>query len=124
MKQAIIVRNDLDISVGKLVAQACHASAKATAEAQNRGVQASGFENKVVVHTDLDGLEKKQRQAAEEEVLFVPVRDAGRTEVEPSTLTAVAIGPAPDSQVNSITGDLPLLKTEVTHHGSIDEVDE
>lgn len=100
-----------------MIAQACHASAKATTEAREIGVRVSGFENKVVVHTDLEGLEEKQRKAAEEDVLCVAVHDAGRTEVESGTLTAVAIGPDRDSRVDSITGDLPLLKSTVKTRG-------
>lgn len=37
------------------------------------------------------------------------VRDAGRTEVEPSTLTVAALGPTAVSQIDSVTGHLSLL---------------
>ena len=37
------------------------------------------------------------------------IADAGRTEVAPRSKTVLAIGPAPDSLINQITGSLGLL---------------
>lgn len=37
------------------------------------------------------------------------VRDAGRTQVDAGSVTAVAIGPAPEMTINRITGSLKLL---------------
>lgn len=37
------------------------------------------------------------------------VQDAGRTQVEPGSRTVLAIGPAPKSQIDLVTGDLKLL---------------
>jgi len=38
------------------------------------------------------------------------VRDAGRTEVEPGSITVCAIGPGRNSEIDKITGHLELLK--------------
>ncbi len=38
------------------------------------------------------------------------VRDAGRTEVDPGTITVCAIGPGRTSEIDKITGNLQLLK--------------
>lgn len=38
------------------------------------------------------------------------VRDAGRTEVDPGTITVCAIGPGKGSEIDIITGHLELLK--------------
>jgi len=38
------------------------------------------------------------------------VRDAGRTEVDPGTLTVCAFGPGRNSEIDKITGNLDLLK--------------
>jgi len=37
------------------------------------------------------------------------VRDAGHTQLEPGTVTALAIGPAGDDAVDAVTGDLSLF---------------
>ena len=110
MKQVIIVRNDLDISAGKMIAQACHASAKATVQAAGHG-----FEQKIVVHTDYEDL-KERVETSPNDVVCIPVRDAGRTEIESGTLTAAAIM-GKKHRVDSITGDLPLLKSTVKTRG-------
>ena len=104
MKQVIVVRNDLGISTGKLVTQACHAAVLGY-----RDVKARGDEKKVVVHTDGGTLMERRDRAKDNDIPHQIVQDAGKTEVDPGTVTALAVGPAPQEQVDSITGDLPLV---------------
>ena len=58
---------------------------------------------------DLAALEAAVAGAASIGVPFFVVRDAGRTQVESGTATVVAIGPAPASLVDRITGSFKLL---------------
>lgn len=37
------------------------------------------------------------------------IQDAGRTQIDPGSLTVLGVGPAPKSAVNQVTGDLKLL---------------
>ena len=37
------------------------------------------------------------------------IADAGRTQIEPGSLTVLGIGPAPKSVIDGITGNLKLL---------------
>lgn len=56
-----------------------------------------------------DGLFKLDEQAKKLNVLTSVVRDAGQTQVAPGTRTVIAVGPAPKSVLDKITGHLKLL---------------
>lgn len=101
-KQVIILRNDIDMSTGKAIAQACHASAAAT-----RHADGSGVEKKIVVKGDKQTLENKKREAKEQNIPHQQINDAGKTELQSGTATALAIGPAKHKKVDKITGELP-----------------
>ncbi|MGC9148057.1 MAG: peptidyl-tRNA hydrolase Pth2 [Sulfolobales archaeon] len=116
-KQTIIVRSDLKMSPGKLAVQVAHASVDAVLKSLDNDKWRKWLNEwivqgmkKVVVKVDN---EKKLLDLYEKCVsLEIPcslVRDAGRTELEPGTLTAVGAGPAPSRIIDKISGNLPLL---------------
>lgn len=110
-KQAIVLRTDLGMSTGKLISQACHASLKAykKASSESQDEWESGGQKKVVLDIgDEDLLERFQR-AQRNDVPAAMVKDAGLTEIEPGTETALGVGPAEESKIDSVTGDLKLL---------------
>jgi len=49
------------------------------------------------------------RRAREAHLPSILIEDAGHTQVEPGTKTCVGIGPAPDGEIDRITGALKLL---------------
>lgn len=115
LKQVIVIRRDLKMSVGKIVAQGCHASQGATEIVMTRnpqyflGWKKSG-RTKIVLgvdsFTEMDHLiQSAIMMGMDLEVIY----DAGRTEVAEGTLTAIAIGPAPTNMIDKITGSLKLL---------------
>lgn len=112
MKQAIVARSDLGMGTGKLAAQVAHASLNAYEEAEvdARDQWRGAGQTKVVLEVDgEDALLELAAQARQANVPVAVVRDAGRTQLDPGTVTAVGIGPAPDTDVDRITGDLSLL---------------
>lgn len=113
MKQAIIIRSDLKMGKGKLAAQAAHASLQGYRLALAKG-------KRLVERWDAEGQKKiVLKVASESELLALKerarglpcalIRDAGFTQLEPGTVTCIAIGPAEDEKIDAITKDLGLL---------------
>lgn len=114
-KLAVVVRNDLKLSKGKLAVQVAHACVTCTisAKTHKRDWFKKWFEagqKKVVLK--IDSLEELYRLKSKAEEAALPthlVTDAGLTELKPGTITCFGIGPAPSALIDSITGKLKLL---------------
>ncbi|MFB6130328.1 MAG: peptidyl-tRNA hydrolase Pth2 [Salinigranum sp.] len=111
MKQAIVARADLGMGRGKLAAQVAHASLSAyedTDPKTRREWKGSG-QKKIVLKANGEAELFELADVAEREGLpHAIVRDAGHTQVDPGTVTALAVGPGPDEVVDRVTGDLSL----------------
>lgn len=115
IKQVIIIRKDLNMRKGKMVAQGCHASLGA----YNEAIHVKGYDivewdhtgqTKICVGVDSESeLLMCFRMAKAIQIPAYLVLDAGRTEFKEPTHTAVAIGPASEELINPITGLLKLL---------------
>ena len=112
MKQAIVARTDIGMGTGKLAAQVAHASLSAyedTGAAARREWKGEG-QKKVVLKADGESNLFELADAADREGLpYAVVRDAGHTQLDPGTVTALAVGPGPDAAVDKVTGELSLL---------------
>jgi PTH2 family peptidyl-tRNA hydrolase len=115
MKQAIVVRTDLKMGKGKVAAQVAHASLSAAEAAQQRKPSwYSGWKNegqaKIVLRVDSEeALRELHRKAKSAGLPVSLIEDRGLTQLEPGATTCMGIGPAPDSDVDAITGKLKLL---------------
>jgi peptidyl-tRNA hydrolase, PTH2 family len=123
-KQVIILRKDLNMRKGKMVAQGAHASLGAmlsvgvyTENTLTLPLDArlkpwlTGIFKKVCVSVssekELLGLHEVAQKAG---LLCALIQDAGLTEFGGvPTYTALAIGPDLEEKVNELTGTLPLL---------------
>ena len=47
--------------------------------------------------------------ASSNKIHIAVITDAGRTQVEPGTVTCMGLGPAPASELDKITGELKML---------------
>jgi PTH2 family peptidyl-tRNA hydrolase len=112
MKQAIVARADLGMGEGKLAAQVAHASLMAYEDADGRSQRAwkgSGQKKVVLKATSESELFELAEKADAERLPNAVVRDAGHTQLDPGTVTALAVGPADDDRVDAVTGELSLF---------------
>ena len=123
-KQVIVMRKDLGMRKGKMIAQGAHASLKVVLDAGRLDEDRytielappmrawlSGRFTKVCVsvtgEAELDAIVERARAAGVPCALIV---DAGQTEFHGvPTKTCCAVGPAWTDDVDAITGELPLL---------------
>ncbi|OGI12173.1 aminoacyl-tRNA hydrolase [Candidatus Micrarchaeota archaeon RBG_16_36_9] len=112
MKQAILIRTDLKMGKGKLCSQCCHASIasflKTSEEVREKWIR-EGMKKVVLKVSGEKELRNFIRLANKEKIPSALINDAGLTQVEPGTPTALGIGPSDDRKIDKITGKLKLL---------------
>jgi PTH2 family peptidyl-tRNA hydrolase len=111
MKQAIVARTDIGMGRGKLAAQVAHASLSAYEDADDRTRKkwkGEGQKKVVLKGGSEDELFRLAEKARAEGLPHAIIRDAGHTQLDPGTVTALAVGPADDDLVDKVTGDLSL----------------
>ncbi|MFC6874421.1 peptidyl-tRNA hydrolase Pth2 [Halobellus marinus] len=111
MKQAIVARTDLGMGRGKLAAQVAHAALSAYEDTDERTRKRWKGEGQKKVVLKASGESELFRLADEAERLGLPnaiVRDAGHTQLDPGTVTCLAVGPGDEAEVDRVTGDLSL----------------
>ena len=115
VKQAIILRKDLGMGVGKMVAQGSHASLMSFLNADKKFPEISRKwltvgETKIVLKVngekEFEALKYLLKQGS---IPYAVVKDAGQTQVPPGSETAVGIGPYYSEEIDKITGELKLL---------------
>lgn len=111
-KQVIIVRADLKMSRGKTCVQAAHAALGAAEKASKDWYEVwkrEGQKKVVVKAANEKEMYELYETAKKAKLPCYLVQDAGLTELEPGTTTALAMGPAPNESIDKITGKLKLL---------------
>jgi PTH2 family peptidyl-tRNA hydrolase len=115
LKQVIVLRRDLEMGKGKMVAQGCHAAVEAVLETMKRDKKLverwlEQGQKKIVLRVDSEEeLLDLYRRAQELGITAVLVVDKGLTQLPPNTVTALGLGPAPAEVLDKITGKLKLL---------------
>jgi PTH2 family peptidyl-tRNA hydrolase len=111
-KQVLVVRKDLKMEKGKLAAQVAHASLEAYKKADIDTInewEDEGMKKVVLAVNDLIELMKIKDAAKSAGLAYAVIRDAGRTQLEPGTVTVLGIGPAEEQRIDRITKNLKLL---------------
>ena len=114
-KMCIVVREDLEMSPGKMAVQVAHGCVglmQNLVDAPGDLIAESWFgegQKKVVLRApNLEFLKKIETKAKEHNLPHYLVEDFGLTELEPNTITCLAIGPADDATMKPVTGRLKL----------------
>lgn len=111
MKQAIFIRRDLHMRRGKEIVQGCHASIGAFYDSKCRDTdiwEACGSKKICFQVKSLSEIHDLKQRAESAGIVASLVTDAGLTELRKPSVTALAIGPAEDSMIDSITKDCEL----------------
>ena len=115
-KMCLVLRSDLGMSTGKLIAQACHAAVGASELGKKENHRAwrswrdEGGKKVALEAESLEELEDLSKRADELDIVNIIIQDAGMTEVPLGTVTALGLGPDLVERMNKVTGSLPLIK--------------
>lgn len=122
-KQVIIIRRDLKMRRGKEISQGAHAAMKwivdrlqedkkgafslELSETEQEWVK--GIFTKVTCQVDsIDELLAIHKKAKDAGLITSIIEDSGKTEFDGPTITAIAIGPDKNEEIDKITGNLKL----------------
>jgi PTH2 family peptidyl-tRNA hydrolase len=112
----IVLRMDLGMSTGKLIAQAAHAAVGASELGKKDNHKAwrkwrdEGAKKVSLEAESLEELEELRDKADDLDIVNIIIQDAGHTEVPAGTITALGLGPDRSDLLDKVTGALPLIK--------------
>jgi len=115
-KMCIVLRMDLGMSTGKLIAQAAHAAVGASELGKKENHKAwrrwrdEGAKKVALEAESLEEIEELAEKANKLDIVNILIQDAGHTEVPPGTVTALGLGPDRSDLLDKVTGSLPLIR--------------
>ena len=112
VKQAILVRNDLNIGKGKIATQVAHASLEAYKRADKDAVrkwEEQGSKKIVLRVNSMDELLEFKRKAGQLKIPSALIKDAGLTQLKEGTITCLGLGPDDEAKIDKLIRDLKLL---------------
>lgn len=112
LKQVLLIRTDLQMGKGKMIAQGAHASVQNVLDCNKKLLLnwKRGGMKKVALKVDSqEELEELVNKACENNIIANTIQDAGKTQVESGTMTCGSIGPGPEEKINKICGHLKLM---------------
>jgi len=109
LKQVIVARKDLGLSKGKLSAQVAHASVSAADKSEwKKDWLRQGQKKSVLKVENEKELIDVFMRAKDSGLPTELIQDMGKTEIPAGTKTCVGIGPAPEEEIDKVTGELKL----------------
>ncbi|KAK5578298.1 hypothetical protein RB653_003254 [Dictyostelium firmibasis] len=113
-KQVLVIRTDLGMTKGKIIAQCCHASLGARQKALKdtkkvlRQWENFGCAKITLKANSKEELVDLRNKAKEFGVVSYLVLDSGHTQIPSGSATVLAVGPAPKDMVDAVTKHLKL----------------
>ena len=111
-KQVILVRQDLKLPKGKLAAQCSHASVDCSFKTNKNIIErwkTEGAKKVILKVKDKEELLKYKKQAEKIGLKTALIKDAGKTVLEPGTITCLGIGPDKEEKIDEVTGNLKIV---------------
>lgn len=111
----LVVNSSLKMGRGKVSAQCAHAAVgcyRQLLETDSRTLciwENYGQPKVVVKAEDTETLKELEKKAKKLGLNTVLIRDAGRTQIAPGSITVLGIGPGPQELIDEVTGHLKLL---------------
>ena len=97
---------------GKLAVQSAHASSTALIKSHKDDIkkwQLEGMKKVVLKVADLNELLKYKQQAEDLGLVTALIEDAGKTVLEPGTITCLGIGPDEEEKIDKVSGKLKMV---------------
>lgn len=113
-KLVVAVREDLQLSGGKMAVQVAHAAVACAIECRKKskkwflGWMKEGQKKVVVRVRDLERLSELETKSRRLKMATTLIQDAGLTELPPGTVTCLGMGPAPNTIIDQVTSHLKL----------------
>ncbi|CAH2094109.1 unnamed protein product [Euphydryas editha] len=114
-KLVLVVRTDLNMGKGKIAAQCGHAAVGAYEKALKHDPDSLKLwkmtgQAKIALKTDsVDEIKQIADNAKKMGLITSLIKDAGRTQIAPNSITVLGVGPAPKDVIDKVTGHLKLL---------------
>ncbi|XP_015187837.1 PREDICTED: peptidyl-tRNA hydrolase 2, mitochondrial-like [Polistes dominula] len=116
-KMVIVVRTDISMGTGKIAAQCAHAAVECYRNTPINPMKQYMFRSwlyngqpKVVLQVSSEyKLLELEQNAKKIGLVTAVIKDAGRTQLKPGTISVLGIGPDLSTEVNRVTSHLQLL---------------
>jgi len=118
LSMALLVRNDLEMTPGKVAVQCAHAAVDCSLQARKIIPQIfemwrnTGSRKICLVALDEEDILYWKEKCNEVGLVHSLVRDAGRTEVPSETITVLGVGPAHKTSLDDLFSNLDLYGVE------------
>ncbi len=115
LKQVIVMIKELKLTKGKMAAQASHASLSAYKMAKAKhphhvSLWEEEGEKKVIVYVEKTADLFELFHRIPDDIPKVMITDAGKTHLDPGTVTCLGIGPYYEDELDKYTGNLKLVE--------------